>query len=126
MQIRVGDFVLVHEKPQNIYIWIPASLPAVTWALCHVRLLSGKFHIWGSMSKCLNPIELDQLHVAECTTIDVKQFDSDTGCISHMILHHFHGAQTDFLMGCWLPESTVPVFFNFAVFQGKIIFLFLD
>ena len=32
------------KTPQNIYfyIWIPASHPAVTWSLRHVRLLNGK------------------------------------------------------------------------------------
>ena len=35
-------FLSSTKTPQNIYIyiWIPASHPAVTWALRHVRLLS--------------------------------------------------------------------------------------
>ena len=38
---RVKLFVL-NENAANIYIWISASHPAVTWALRHVTLLSGK------------------------------------------------------------------------------------
>ena len=37
-----SSFLSSTKTPQNIYIWITVSPPAVTWALRHVKLLSKK------------------------------------------------------------------------------------